>query len=151
MIISAAIASFATNLPEIGELVGNQPKYAGSFKVSYNHNDHLNMLIIIYGFLFRSGVALHWRDFSSSLNSFRFLFVGWGVVDFFFFFSLIKKSFLQFQLFFYIPQFFNFLISQCQCFLIVLFFKQILLWLFINSILHKPELEGQYLESRAVV
>ena len=63
MIISAAIASFATNLPEIGELVGNQPKYAGSFKVSYNHNDHLNMLIIIYGFLFRSGVALHWRDF----------------------------------------------------------------------------------------
>jgi hypothetical protein len=32
--IAGAIASFASNIPEIVELVGNQPKYSGSYKVS---------------------------------------------------------------------------------------------------------------------
>ncbi len=30
---TGAIASFASNIPEIVELVGNQPKYSGSYKV----------------------------------------------------------------------------------------------------------------------
>ena len=33
IILPVAIASFANFLPEIAELLGNQPKYAGSFKV----------------------------------------------------------------------------------------------------------------------
>ena len=36
-IFSGAIASFASNLPEIAELVGNQPKYAGAFEVNYTY------------------------------------------------------------------------------------------------------------------
>ena len=34
-----AIATFASNLPEIAELIGNQPKYSGSYKVRGTHHE----------------------------------------------------------------------------------------------------------------
>ena len=37
-IISVGITGFASLLPEIMEIVGNQPKYNGSYKVGYEYN-----------------------------------------------------------------------------------------------------------------
>ncbi|XP_023325746.1 calcium-activated potassium channel slowpoke [Eurytemora carolleeae] len=57
--LSGAIASFASNLPEIAELVGNQPKYAGAFEQMNNQRQ----FIVVCGNINYDSVKNFLKDF----------------------------------------------------------------------------------------